>query len=84
MKNDMDRLHNKVDKLDEKLDAIDTHLAVYNEQLKIHIKRTEMLEADVAPIKEHIIHIKSITKVVTYLIGISGTLAAIIKYFGII
>ena len=84
MTNDMDRLHNKVDKLDEKLDAIDTHLAVYNEQLKIHIKRTELLEADVAPIKEHVIQLNSAIKVVTYIIGISGTIAAITKYFEII
>ena len=84
MRNDRDRLHNKVDKLDEKLDIIDTHLAVYNEQLKIHIKRTELIEADVAPIKEYIIQLNGAIKVVTYIVGISGTIVAIIKYFEII
>lgn len=75
IKDDIHKLDNKVDKLDERLDKIDTHLAVYNEQLKIHIKRTELLENDVAPIKDHVSKINGALK----LLASSGIILAIIK-----
>ena len=40
----MKRIEEKLDKIDERIDNIDKHLAVYNSELKFHIKRTDMLE----------------------------------------
>lgn len=54
MKDDLNRIENKLDKLDERLDNVDKHLSVYNEQLKYHIERTNLLESEVKPIKEHV------------------------------
>lgn len=54
LKDDIQKIDIKVDKLDEKLDLIDNHLAVYNEQLKEHIRRTEILEEEVRPIAKFI------------------------------
>jgi hypothetical protein len=62
MKEDLDRLHGKIDKIDDKLDKVGIHLAVYNEQLKIHIKRTELLELDVYPIKNHVAQVSGVLK----------------------
>jgi len=73
MKNE-DLLLSKIDKLDDRLDKIDIHLAEYNTQLKIHIKRTEILEQDVKPISEHVSMMKGAGK----LIGIIGMTAAAI------
>jgi uncharacterized protein (UPF0335 family) len=73
MKKELQDIAQKVDKLDEKLSSIDTHLAVYNEQLKIHIKRTEMLELDVEPIKRHVIQVSGSLK----LLGLIATMLAI-------
>lgn len=62
----------KLDKLDERLDNVDKNLAVYNEQLKIHIKRTELLEKDVAPIKTHVIQVQGVAKFIAILSALAG------------
>ena len=54
MRDELQKIEDKIDKLDTKLDSVDVHLAVYNEQLKIHIKRTELIEKDLVPIKSHV------------------------------
>ena len=81
MKDEFNRLHNKVDKIDDKLDNIDTHLAIYNEQLKIHIKRTELLEEDVKPIKKHVAYVGAAFKIVGTAAAISIGLLTAIKPF---
>jgi len=78
MKQELDRLHEKVDKIDKRLDKVDKHLAVYNNQLSIHIKRSEMLEDDMKPIKEHVHQIKGIFKFLSIL-GILAGIAAALK-----
>lgn len=44
-------LTNKLDKLDERLDSIDKTLVIQAEQLKEHMRRTEILENTVEPFK---------------------------------
>ena len=51
----MDRIEEKLDKIDRRIDNIDKHLAVYNTQLKFHIKRTEMLEEEIKHLKSGLI-----------------------------
>ena len=51
----MDRIEEKLDKIDGRIDNIDKHLAVYNAQLKFHIKRTDMLEQEIKPLKAGLI-----------------------------
>lgn len=65
-------------KIDNRLDSVDTKLAVYNEQLKIHIKRTELLEQDLHPIKEHVQQVKGAGKLVGLLALLSTILATIL------
>ena len=43
----MDKIEEKLDRIDRRIDSIDKHLAVYNTQLKFHIKRTDMLEEEI-------------------------------------
>lgn len=78
MKETLDRLHSKVDKIDDRLDKVDKHLAIYNEQLTIHIKRSEMLEEDMKPVKEHVHQVKGIFKFIS-IIGVIAGIAAAIK-----
>lgn len=75
LKDDIAKVEGKIDKMDDRLDKIDTHLAVYNEQLKEHIRRTELLEADVEPIKVHVNKVHGALK----LLGSVGILLGIIK-----
>ena len=51
----MNKIEEKLDRIDRRIDSIDKHLAVYNTQLKFHIKRTDMLEEEVNPLKSGLI-----------------------------
>ena len=51
---DLDKIDRKLEKIDERIDNIDKHLAVYNSQLRFHIKRTDMLEKSMEPLKVHL------------------------------
>ena len=51
----MNKIEEKLDRIDRRIDSIDKHLAVYNTQLKFHIKRTDMLEEEVKPLKSGLI-----------------------------
>lgn len=68
----LDKIENKIDGLSVVSAETNKHLSVYNEQLKIHIKRTEMLEAVVEPIKRHVIMVNGIFKFLAYLAGLAG------------
>ena len=39
----LEKVEHKLDKIDQRIDNIDKHLAVYNSELKFHIKRTDLL-----------------------------------------
>ena len=52
---ELDKIDRKLEKIDERIDNIDKHLAVYNSQLRFHIKRTDMLEQEIKPLKAGLI-----------------------------
>jgi uncharacterized protein (UPF0335 family) len=69
----------KLDKIDERLDKIDQHLAVYNAQLKEHIRRTEIIENEMKPIKAHVIGVQTFAKWVAGGVGIAVAILELIK-----
>ena len=52
---EIENINQKLDKIDQRIDSIDKHLAVYNAELKFHVKRTDMLEEEIKPIKSSLI-----------------------------
>ena len=52
---ELEKIDRKLEKIDERIDNIDKHLAVYNSQLRFHIKRTDMLEEELKPLKSSLI-----------------------------
>jgi len=72
MEEKLDKLQNSIEKVDKRLHVIEKHLAVYNNQLEVHIKRTELLEEDVKPIKKHVNQVDGIIKFLIVLSTISG------------
>ena len=52
---EIENINQKLDKIDQRIDNIDKHLAVYNAELKFHVKRTDMLEEEIKPIKSSLI-----------------------------
>lgn len=76
----MDELFKKLDKLDERLDGISILQAVHTEQLKEHMRRSDLLERrieqvdqELKPVERHVAVVNGLMK----LVGIVGTLAAI-------
>lgn len=69
------KIESKIDKLQEDVSEIKTHLAVYNSQLEIHIKRSDLLEQKLEPVEKHVNMVNGALK----LIGVLATIAAIIE-----
>jgi Mg2+ and Co2+ transporter CorA len=71
---ELEKIDRKLEKIDERLDNIDKHLAVYNSQLRFHIKRTDMLEEDMKPLK---IHLNKTQGILTF-IGVVATVITVV------
>ena len=69
----MNKIEEKLDRIDRRIDSIDKHLAVYNTQLKFHIKRTDMLEKNIEPLK---IHLNKTHGILTF-IGVVATVITV-------
>lgn len=74
----------KADKLDDRLDDIDKTLVRQHEQLKEHIKRTNineqnlaMIRDEIKPVQRHVIIVEWVMK----LLGAGGVLFVMIKDF---
>ena len=77
----MDRIEEKLDKIDGRIDNIDKHLAVYNAQLKFNIKRTDMLEQEIKPLKAGLIK----AQVAMMFVGVLATAISIgVALWGVI
>lgn len=69
-----------LEKIFNKLHTIDITLAAQHESLKDHMRRTELLEKDLEPVKKHVFMVNGAIK----LISIIGVLAAIIEVIHVI
>lgn len=79
MENKLDKIEEKVDKIGEQLGAIDKTLTAQHVVLKEHIRRTEILEADIAPLKKHVTMIEGALKFIGFVCVVAGAAAAIIE-----
>ena len=70
-------MESKIDKIQEDVSEIKTHLAVYNSQLEVHIKRSDLLEAKLVPVEKHVAMVNGVLK----FIGVLATIAAIAELF---
>lgn len=82
----LDRIETKIDRLDERLDRVDLHLERYNNQLEIHIKRSDALEAAVQPVIQLTAFTKTGFKILSWvaasLAAVAAIVAAIAKLLG--
>jgi hypothetical protein len=86
-----DVLDGKIDKIDAKIDKIlehsastDATLAGQAEQIRYHIKRTDLVELEVKSIKDHINVVNAVTKVAGVAIGSSGIIFGVLKYLKLV
>ena len=73
----LERIETKLDTVNTHLSSIDVTLQGQHIVLDEHIKRTALLEADIAPIKRHVYMIQGAIALITLL----ATIAGIIEVF---
>jgi hypothetical protein len=89
---DIERIHDKLDTLIDKQSEMNAILAVQAEQLRIHILRTDQLEAlaqdyreemldKVEPIEEHVQMLKGAGKAMAIVGTVVGLVLAALKLF---
>lgn len=85
----LDKILDKLDTMDTRIDGIDKTLAVNTEQLKEHIRRTEILETkvdtvelDVDVIKLHVDRVENIPKIIMWIVAfLAAVLGLFYKYY---
>lgn len=97
MSDDILRLiHEKVDKLDTKIDNISSDIveikvtsARHDENLKLHMKRSDaaeqginLLKDELIPIKKHVHGVDVVIKLIAIASSVVGSIAAVFKLFG--
>jgi hypothetical protein len=79
------RIEEKLDRVVDHLGSIDTTLAAQHVSLKEHIRRSDLLEAQLEPIKVHVNMVSGVLKFIGLLAaagaGLEGIIAAL-KYLG--
>ena len=78
--NRFDRIEEKLDKLDSRLDSIDVTLGKQHVTIADHIKRTEILEKEVVPLKSHMNQIIGAGKFIAIIAAIFTVLTVFLKY----
>lgn len=70
-------MENKLDKIQDDVTEIKVHLAEYNQQLQIHIKRSDALERKMEPIEKHVNMVNGALK----FLGVLAAIVAIAEFF---
>lgn len=79
------RIENKLDKVVEHIGSIDATLAAQHVSLTEHIRRTNLLEQEIAPIKKHVNMVSGALKLILILAAIGGGIegvVALLTYLG--
>lgn len=75
----MAQLEDKIDKIQEDVGEMKTHMAVYNEQLKIHIKRSDLLEKRMQPVEDHVAAVNWSLRSVVWLSAVATIATLVIE-----
>lgn len=71
------RIEDKLDKIVDRLGSVDITLAKQHDQLEYHIKRTNLLEAELRPVRDHV----NMIKVAVKYISVIAVIVGIVKVF---
>jgi hypothetical protein len=75
----LQEMSKSLERLDVSVDSINVTLAVQAEQLKHHIKRTELLEEEFKPVREHVTRVNALILLLGGILALLGTVKAIIE-----
>jgi archaellum component FlaC len=73
------RIEDKIDKVVEHIGSIDSTLAAQHVSLKEHMRRTELLEQEIEPIKAHVDMVSGAVKLILFTAAICGGIEGIIS-----
>lgn len=77
----LDRIDNKCDKFDDRLDRLEVNNVAMSQDLKYHIRRTDILENELKPIKTRYEQMVGVIKFFGAVIALSGSLEFIFHFF---
>jgi len=77
----LERIEDKLDKVSDHISSIDVTIAQQHLSLKEHIRRTNLLEQDMKPVKQHVIMINGVLKFIGLLATLLGLAATFTKLF---
>lgn len=75
---DMQFIHDLLIKLDSRLDSVDSTLVKHDENLKEHMRRTELLEAEFKPVRKHVHMVQGVGAFIAIL-ALLATIYAVLK-----
>lgn len=73
----MSNYSSKLDEITRKLASIDKTLAVNTEQLKVHVKRTDLLESKVESLDQDVTKLRGFFTIAGWVIGIAATILTV-------
>lgn len=73
------RIEDKIDKVVEHIGSIDVTLGKQHVSLCEHIRRTELLEQEVEPIKKHVAMVSGVIKLVLILASVGAGIEGVIS-----
>lgn len=77
MKENIQRIEDKLDRLQDKLSSIDSTLAAQHVSIAEHIRRTNILENDLKPVKRHVTMVEGVLKFLGALAMVAGLIEVI-------
>lgn len=80
----LSNIENTCVQMEKRLDSIDQTLVKNTTLLDYHIKRTNILEEEIIPIKNHVTIVHTILKGVPWILGILGALAGLLYKFNLL
>ena len=73
IKDTLDRIFHKLDTIDEKQASIAEVQVKHEENLREHMRRTEMLEDELVPVSKHVQQVRGALKILAVLIPLAIT-----------
>lgn len=80
----MSTIKERLERIESKLNNIDVTLAVNTEQLKEHIRRTNLLETKLEPVEMHVARVDGALRFLGVVSLLLGIIAAAVKLLGFI
>ena len=75
-------ISDRLERIENKLDDVQANTARNTASLEEHMRRTDILEAEIKPLKTHVIVVAALAKIVAFAGAVVGLVAGIAKLRG--